>query len=148
MTPTKTAGTAKKTTARKSAPKRATVGKPAVDKSPVNKTAARKATARSSATSRYSERPLRKELSSLVNDVRAAVDELAVKGDLATMEGRDRVQAQVVEIENRWLRVKQELGLARSEADSTIEALRSALAKAEDAVRHIFDAALEGVRKP
>lgn len=84
----------------------------------------------------------------MVNDVRTALDELAVKGDLATMEGRDRVQAQVLEIENRWLRVKQELGVARSEADSTLEGLRSALAKAEDAVRHIFDAAIEGMRRP
>ncbi len=117
MTPTRLEGTTKSTTSRKHT----------VAKAPAN--------------------PLRRDLSSLVSDVRAALDELAVKGDLATMEGRDCLPEQVEEIENRWLRVKQELGLARSEADATLETLRAALSKAEDAVRHIFDAALDGVRK-
>ncbi|MGO9341365.1 MAG: hypothetical protein ACLP6E_02420 [Acidimicrobiales bacterium] len=152
MTPTKAGGavkkvTAKKATAKKAPATKAPATKATAQKSVVKKAGTKKAAPRRSTSARHSRGQLRHELTSLVNDVRTALDELAVKGDLATMEGRDRVQAQVVEIENRWLRVKQELGFAKSEADSTLENLRFALAKAEDAVRHIFDAAIEGMRR-
>jgi hypothetical protein len=151
MTPTNAGGTLKKAPAKKAPVKKAPVKKAPVKKAPgatATKSTAKKAPARKTASSGAQKRPVRRELSSLVNDVRTALDELALKGDLATMEGRDRLHQQVNEIENRWLRVKQELGLARNEADSTLETLRSAISKAEDAMRHIFDAALEGLRKP
>jgi hypothetical protein len=141
MTPTNAGGTLKKAPAKKAPVKKA-------PGATATKSTAKKAPARKTASSGAQKRPVRRELSSLVNDVRTALDELALKGDLATMEGRDRLHQQVNEIENRWLRVKQELGLARNEADSTLETLRSAISKAEDAMRHIFDAALEGLRKP
>jgi hypothetical protein len=153
MTPTKTGGvvkkaTAKKATAAKAPASKTPVKKAAAQKSVVKKAGTKKAAPRKLTSFRHSPGELHHELTSLVNDVRSALDELAVKGDLATKDGRDRVQEQVVEIENRWLRVKQELGFARSEADSTLENLRLGLAKAEDAVRHIFDAAIEGMRRP
>ncbi len=153
MTPTKTGGAVKKATANKQTAYKAPASKAPAKKataenSAVKKTGTEKAAPRKLTSFRHSHGDLRQELTSLVNDLRTALDELAVKGDLATKDGRDRVQEQVVEIENRWLRVKQELGFARSEADSTLENLRSALAKAEDAVRHVFDAAIEGMRRP
>ena len=92
------------------------------------------------------ENPLPGDLARLIGDVRTALDELAVKGDLATKEGRDRVKEQVAEVEKRWWSVKHELGVAKSEADDTIEILRSAFSKAEDAVRHLVDATFEGFR--
>jgi hypothetical protein len=153
MTPTKSGSSVKKATAGRSAAKKRAAGKSIASKSAAKKTTATKVTAKRAAgpkstTSRGPQRPVRREITGLVNDLRTALDELAVKGDLATMEGRDRLHEQVAEIENRWLRVKQELGLAKSDADSTLETLRSALSRAEDAMHHIFDAALEGLRKP
>jgi hypothetical protein len=153
MTPTKAGGTVKKAAAGKSAAGKSAAGRSAAGRSAAKKTTATKSTAkkappRKTAASGAQQGPVRRDLSSLVNDMRTALDELALKGDLATMEGRDRLHRQVNEIENRWLRLKQELGLAKSDADSTLETLRSAVAKAEDAMRHMFDAALEGLRKP
>ena len=107
---------------------------------------AKKANARKRPASRNLENPLPTDLARLVGDVRTALDELAVRGDLATMEGRDRIKEQVAEVEKRWWRVKQELGVAKSEADDTIETLRSAFSKAEEAVRHLVDATFEGFR--
>jgi hypothetical protein len=117
MAPTKVAGTAKKTTTRKPT------------------------------TPPSTETVLRRDLARLVTDVRAALDELAVRGDLATMEGRDRLQEQVDEVETRWWKVKQELGLAKSDSEATLETVRAAITKAEEAVRHVVDAVFEGVRK-
>lgn len=117
MAPTKAAGTAKKTTTRKPA---------------TPPTAGTK---------------LRRDLARLVADVRTALDQLAVSGDLTTMEGRDRLQQQVDEVEARWSRVKQELRLAKSDSDATLETVRAALAKAEETVRNVVDAVFEGVRK-
>jgi hypothetical protein len=87
------------------------------------------------------------DLAKLLEDVRAAIDELAVRGDLATMEGRDLVREQVAEVEARWWDVKKELGLARSDVDATFDTLRTGLNKAEQAVRHVLDAVAAGVRK-
>jgi uncharacterized membrane protein len=79
--------------------------------------------------------------------VRSALDELAQKGDAATKQGRDRVNEQVANVELRWSRVKRELGgLGRSETDATVENLRTALGKAEEAVTHIIDAALKVIK--
>ena len=90
----------------------------------------------------------RHDVVQLIEDVRAAIDELAVRGDLATMEGRDLIREQVAEVEARWWDVKKELGLARSETDATFDSLRTGLNKAEQAVRHVLDAVAAGVRKP
>ena len=91
---------------------------------------------------------VRHDVVQLIEDVRAAIDELAVRGDLATMEGRDLIREQVAEVEARWWDVKKELGLARSETDATFDSLRTGLNKAEQAVRHVLDAVAAGVRKP
>lgn len=135
MAPTKVAGTAKKaTTAKKAATAKKT-------------TTAKKTIARRPEISPSTEGKLRRDLTRLVADVRAALDELAVRGDLATMEGRDRLQKQVDEVEARWWKVKQGLGLAKNDSDATLDNVRAALAKAEEAVRHVVDAVFEGVRK-
>jgi hypothetical protein len=86
-------------------------------------------------------------LSSLISDVRSALDELAQKGDAATKPGRDRVNEQVSNVELGWERVKRELGdLGRNETDTAVENLRAALGKAEEAVTHIIDAALKVIK--
>jgi hypothetical protein len=86
-------------------------------------------------------------LSSLISDVRNALDELAQKGDAATKPGRDRVSEQVSNVELGWERVKRELGgLGRNETDTAVENLRAALGKAEEAVTHIIDAALKVIK--
>ena len=128
MVTTKGVGTADRATTGKTATKRATTWKP---------------TAKSTSEDRG-----RRDLAGLVRDVRTALDELAVKGDLATMQGRDHLQKQVDEVEARWWKVKHELGLARAETDATVDSLRAGITKAEEAVRHLVDAVRVGIRKP
>ena len=128
MVTTKGVGTAETATIKRTTAKRATTWKP---------------TPRS-----ISEDAVRRDLASLVGDVRTALDEFAVKGDLATMQGRDHLQKQVEVVEARWLKVKHELGQAKTETDATVDSLRAGITKAEEAVRHLVDAVRVGIRKP
>ena len=106
------------------------------------------ATNHTSKVTESTEDVMRKDVAKLFEDVRAALDELAVRGDLATMEGRDLVRTQAAEVEARWWDVKKELGLVRSDTEAAFDALHAGFTKAEQAVRHVLDAVVVGVRKP
>jgi hypothetical protein len=92
-------------------------------------------------------RSSRRDLSGLIAEVRAALDDLAQKGDTATKQGRDRVKEQVAHVEVLWSRVRHEVGLSRHEGDAAVENLRSALGKAEETVTHMIDTALKVLKK-
>ena len=152
---TKAAGTAKAAgTTKASGTTKAAGAKKATAAKKVTGTAKGASSAKASSTAKKAtkqtrsgtNRSSRREVGGLISDVRAALDELAQKGDAATKQGRERVNEQVANVEVLWTRLKHELGVGRAEGDAAVESLRAALGKAEETVTNIIDAAVKVIK--